>query len=161
MRLDIGVMLGRTTAAWMRSFSEAQGLKLLMNLRKRELQIFFNISVRNTRQVLAVDEIHHFRIKLAFLQMSTIHELCNPDSQQVAFLTILSNPPIYHRQLKNFQSTFTGATSWKVEDTWYRQTAVVPTPYNQTPLPTNLRRSGQLIDIGKTCFIVLILLPLQ
>lgn len=154
VRLDIGVLIAETTPSWMRTFGEAQGLRLVVNLRRRELQIFFKVSIRNTRpgieRTITVDEDHDFRIKLTFLQLSTIHELCDPDSQQIAFLTILNSPPIYHRQLKDFRPTFTGATSWKETDTWYRQTAVVHNPYGQTAGPTNLRRSGQLIDIGKT-----------
>lgn len=154
MRLDIGVLIGETTPSWMRTFGEAHGLRLLVNLRRRELQIFFKVSIRNTRlsieRAITVDEDHDFRIKLAFLQLSTIHDLCDPESQQTAFLTILTSPPIYHRQLKDFRPTFTGSTNWKETDTWYRQTAVVHNPYGQIAIPTNLRRSGQVIDIGKS-----------
>ncbi|KAJ5819868.1 hypothetical protein N7474_005459 [Penicillium riverlandense] len=152
VRLDIGVLVGETTPSWMRTFGEAQGLRLLVNLRRRDLQIFFKVSIRNSRpgieRTAIVDEHHDYRIKLAFLQLSTVHELCDPDSQQIAFLITLNSPPIYHRQLKDFRSTFTGATTWKEADTWYRQTAVVHNPYGQSAVPTNLRRSGQVIDIG-------------
>ncbi|KAJ5510324.1 RNA-dependent RNA polymerase eukaryotic-type [Penicillium expansum] len=45
--------------------------------------------------------------------------------------------------------TLTEPLSWREEDSWYRQTAVTHNPNSLKTLPTNLKKTGHIIDLGR------------
>lgn len=133
----------------MRNFEHSAGPRLMVDVRKRALFIFFKVLIHNNRRSSKESEDeHHFRLKIPFLQISLIFEMQYSTSNEVALFTILDSPAVYHRQLRDVKFTFTEEYNWRETDTWYRQASVVHNPYVQNDI-TNLRKTRHIIDIGK------------
>lgn len=160
--LNIGVRLSENSLYWMRGFEDPANPRLMVDVRRRALFVFFKVFVHNNQRAPSSSpEVEYdFRLKIDFLQLTRIFEQHDSTSKPVSLLTILDNPPIYHRRLGDVKSTFTDEMSWREADTWYRQTSVVHNPWLQNDIATNIRRSGQIIDIGKQCAAIFLLHPL-
>ncbi|KAJ5114750.1 RNA-directed RNA polymerase (Sad-1) [Penicillium alfredii] len=152
--LSIGVPLSGSTIHWMRSAQDLTRPNLIVDLKRRAFFITFNtcpLVNQHTQYAGSSAPRDHpqFRLKIPFLQLTRIFELCDPISQQVSFLTILDSPPTYHRLAGNVHASFHSDSTWREADMWFRQTLVFHNATEQLNLPTNLRVAGQIIDIGR------------
>lgn len=123
---------------------------MVLNLRQRNLQVNFSLPIYSNQKFANPADIYHqYRVKIPFPQLGRIFETWDHNSGCLSHLTILEDPPCYHRRVKNIASTFIDHNSWKEADTWFRQTSIVHNPYGLASSPVSLRRIRPIIDIGE------------
>ncbi|KAL4922233.1 RNA dependent RNA polymerase-domain-containing protein [Aspergillus aurantiobrunneus] len=146
--LDIGVLVNETTMMPMRTvgLSTNGSASLVLNLRRKDLLIYFELAIPNTAGRLAQQE---YRLRVPFSQLDRFFQTQNRSTGGISHFTFLSSPPIYHRRIRNIENTFIEETSWRESDTWYRQAHIVHNPQGLATLPVSLRRQNPIIDIGR------------
>lgn len=124
---------------------------VVLDLKRRALFVYFQLPIFNSKYkpTSTADVYQEYCLKIPFPQLTRIFQTRDPVSGCASHLTFLESPAIYHRRIKNIQSTFIDETSWRDSDTWYRQTQVVRNPQAQATLPISLRKQNPVIDIGK------------
>lgn len=130
---------------FMQSFPAASHPRFVVNAKFKCLFIYFKVGIRGSGKPDLTQ--HEYRLKITFLQLSEIFE--RTAHNQTSFFIILASAIICHRKVSNVQITFTEPRSWREEDTWYRQTAVAHNPSVLRNATTNLKKSGQVIDLGE------------
>jgi RNA-dependent RNA polymerase len=150
-RFDVGVLLDEFTTCAMRTFHKETNPKVVVDVRSKVLHAYFSVTVHEARPFIpSAPEVSlsTFRLKIPFLQLARVWELPESDSGEVSLIIILDSPPIYHRQSTDILSTFSTLTSWRDTDLWQRQTCIAHNTGAQVQAKTNLRRSGQIVDLG-------------
>lgn len=139
----------------MRVFQSSDILKAVIDVQDRWLHIFFDCKIQQSafRQSLPADVLNGlersvFRLKIPFVELSQIWGSFDNESAEYSLMTILNSPPILHRQISDFRSTFTVPKTWRESDTWFRQVTVSHNPLRQASTTTSLHKPGQIIDIG-------------
>lgn len=135
----------------MRTFHQEANLNVVVDVRSKVLHAYFNVTVHEARPfVPGAPEVSpsRFRLKIPFLQLARVWETYESDSDEVSLIVILDSPPIYHRQSSNILDTFSTHSSWRDTDLWQRQTCIAHNLGAQDQAKTNLRRSGQIVDLG-------------
>jgi len=124
---------------------------LVLDLKRRALFIYFRLPIFSSiyKPTSSADVYQEYRLKIHFSQLTKIFQTRDSLSGCTSHFTFLESPAIYHRRIKNIQSTFVDGTSWRDGDTWYRQTHVVHNPHAQATLPISLQKRNPVIDIGK------------
>ncbi|KAJ5594295.1 uncharacterized protein N7459_000503 [Penicillium hispanicum] len=150
-RIEMGVRIQDSTIHFMHTLDKAASPHLVLNVPMRALFLYFQIAIEGTQSTEqgASAPKSLFRQKIGFHQLGKIWELYDSNTQELSFLTIMDSPAIYHRQVKDIMSTFTGGRSWREPDTWYRQTGLTHNPSLQKKLPTNLCKREQIVDLGR------------
>ncbi|OOQ81566.1 putative RNA-directed RNA polymerase (Sad-1) [Penicillium brasilianum] len=151
-RFDVGVLLDEFTTCAMRTFQKEASPKVVVDVRSKVLHAYFSVTVHEARPFIpSVPEVSPstFRLKIPFLQLTRVWETHEPDSDEVSLIIILDSPPIYHRQSTDILSTSSTHTSWRDTDLWQRQTCIAHKTGVQDLVKTNLRRSGQIVDLGR------------
>lgn len=137
----------------MQTFAANAHPRFVVDVKKKCIFIYFKVALRGSISgpEPAFGELtqHDYRLKITFLQLSEVFEQFDKISQQASLLIVLDSSVICHRKVKNIQMTFTEPRSWREEDTWYRQTAVAHNPIFLKSVTTNLKRHGQVIDLGE------------
>lgn len=139
----------------MRVFQDSYVLKAIIDVQDRWLHIFFDCKIQQSalRQSHTADALDGlepsvFRLKIPFVELSQIWGSFENESTEYSLMTILSSPPILHRQIADFNTSFTAPKTWRESDTWFRQVTVSHHPLRQASISTSLHRPGQIIDIG-------------
>lgn len=124
---------------------------LVLDLKRKALFVYFQLPIFNSiyKPTSSVDVYQEYCLKIPFSQLMKIFQTRDLVSGCTSHFTFLESPAIYHRRIKNIQSTFVDEASWRDGDTWYRQTHVVHNPQAQATLPISLRKQNPVIDIGK------------
>ncbi|CAG8234887.1 unnamed protein product [Penicillium salamii] len=152
-QVDIGVLLNESKVHSMQTFAANAHPRFVVDVKKKCIFIYFKVALRGSISgpEPAFGELtqHDYRLKITFLQLSEVFEQFDKISQQASLLIVLDSSVICHRKVKNIQMTFTEPRSWREEDTWYRQTAVAHNPIFLKSVTTNLKRHGQVIDLGR------------
>jgi RNA-dependent RNA polymerase len=153
MSIDVGVLKNHNTMLSLRSIQEGllQTPRLVVNLEHREVVVFFQLGVFNRHQkaTRAQDTFQDYRLKLSFGQLKRILQTRpNELGSSISHIISIDTPPVYHRRLKDINSTFS-VNSWRDADTWFRQTDIVHIPENLARLPISLRKHASIINIGK------------
>ncbi|KAL5332831.1 RNA dependent RNA polymerase-domain-containing protein [Aspergillus crustosus] len=143
--LDIGVLADETTMMSMRTVRSLanENATLILDLGRKDLLVYFQLLIAGTGQP------QEYRLKVPFSQLDRFFQTRNSLTRGCSHITFLGSPPVYHRRLKNIESTFSEETSWREWDVWFRQTHVVHTPQKLATLPVCLRRQNPIIDIGR------------
>lgn len=135
----------------MRTFQKEASPQVVVDVRSKVLHAYFSVTVHEARPFIpSAPEVSPstFRLKIPFLQLTRVWETHEPGSGEVSLIIILDSPPIYHRQSTDILSTFSTHTSWRDTDLWQRQTCIAHKTGAQDLVKTNLRRSGQIVDLG-------------
>jgi RNA-dependent RNA polymerase len=125
---------------------------LVLDLKKMELVIFFQIAIINHRKPAGPpgDFFHDYRLKIQLSQLKKIIQVQNVAENSTSHIIVLNIPPIYHRRLKEIASTFTEPkNSWRDADTWFRQTDIVAMTNDLALRPISLRKRAALVNIGE------------
>ncbi|CAG8291982.1 unnamed protein product [Penicillium olsonii] len=150
-QVDIGVLLSETTTHFMQSFTAAARPRFVVDVRLKCIFIYFKVGLRGSGPGPTKGDLtqHDYRLKITFLQLSEVFERFDKISQQASLLIVLDSSVICHRKVKDLQMTFTEPRIWREEDSWYRQTTVAHNPIFLRNAATNLKRPGQIIDLGR------------
>ncbi|RDW86205.1 uncharacterized protein DSM5745_02847 [Aspergillus mulundensis] len=143
--VDIGVLVDETTMVPMRTVRSltTPNASLVLDLRKKNLVVYFELHPLSSPVPLK------YRLTIRFSQLDRFFQAENLTTEGVSHFTFLSSPPIYHRQIRHTQNTFTNETSWRETDTWFRQAHIVHNPQELATVPVNLRKLNPIIDIGR------------
>ncbi|KKK16507.1 hypothetical protein ARAM_000426 [Aspergillus rambellii] len=146
--MDIGILVNDTTMRPMRTVGSGlnENTSLVLNLRRKDMLVYFQISTHGAPNILV---FHEYRLRVPFSQLDRFFQSKNPSTGVISHFTVLESPPIYHRRIKNIETTFIEESTWRESDTWFRQTHIVHNPQTLVTLPVNLRRQDQIIDIGR------------
>ncbi|KAL4892921.1 RNA dependent RNA polymerase-domain-containing protein [Aspergillus ambiguus] len=150
---DIGVLYDETTMLHMRTVNLSTQTPLVLDLKARalwiyfDLQLYYPVNPRNKEQ--SVLDTQHYRLKIPLVQLTRIFQTEDSESGETAHFIFLDSPPIYHRRLKNVNSTFMEDTNWRESDTWFRQTHIIHNPHKATSLPVGLKKTKPVVDIGR------------
>ncbi|KAL2868435.1 RNA dependent RNA polymerase-domain-containing protein [Aspergillus lucknowensis] len=145
--IEIGVLLNETTMMPMRTVGSADGqVSLVLNLRRKDLLVYFNLSISSSGQQIPPQE---YRLRVPFSQLDKFFQTVDSSTGSISHYTFLNSPPMYHRRIKNIKNTFIEETSWREADTWFRQAQIVHNPQELATLPVSLRRRNPVIDIGR------------
>ncbi|PYH98795.1 putative RNA-directed RNA polymerase (Sad-1) [Aspergillus ellipticus CBS 707.79] len=151
--MSVGVMLNETTLMPMKTLPHgpAGSPFILLDLRQRSLFVYFQLQLfsSNTKSISIHETYESYRVRIPLRQMSKIFQTSNITSGLVSQITILDSPPLYHRRIRNLDSTFIEDGSWRDWDCWYRQTYIISNPMELSTLPISLQRQRPLIDIGR------------
>ncbi|KAI3131609.1 hypothetical protein CBS147326_5572 [Penicillium roqueforti] len=148
VQVDIGVLLGPSTIHSMQSFNNLAYPRFVVDVMRKCLFLYFKVGIRGSET--AADVIQHdYRVKITFLQLSQIYQQYDKATREHSFVIVLGSAAIWHRKAKEIQSTLTEPLSWREEDSWYRQTSVTHNPNLLKNLPTNLKKTGHIIDLGR------------
>ena len=150
-RFDIGVLMDESTTCAMRTFQPDANPKMAVDVRSKSLYGYFSVTIHEPRPFRpAVSEVSPstFRLKIPFLQLGRVWEIDGPNSYEKSIIIILDSPPICHRLSADIQGSFTSSSTWRDTDRWLRQTAIVHNLGSQDQARTNLRRTGQIVDLG-------------
>lgn len=132
----------------MQSFNNLAYPRFVVDVMRKCLFLYFKVGIRGSET--AADVIQHdYRVKITFLQLSQIYQQYDKATREHSFVIVLGSAAIWHRKAKEIQSTLTEPLSWREEDSWYRQTSVTHNPNLLKNLPTNLKKTGHIIDLGK------------
>lgn len=147
-QVDIGVLLNESTLHFMQSFPTTSHPRFVVNVKLKCLFLYFKVAIRGSDKSDLTQ--HDYRVKITFLQLSDVFEKIDEASKQkqTSLFIILDSAVICHRKVGNVQITFTEPRSWREEDAWYRQTSVTHNPTFVNNITTNLKKSGQVIDLG-------------
>lgn len=147
VQVDIGVPLGPSTVHSMQSFTNLAFPRCVVDVMRKCLLLYFKVGIRGSE---ATDVMQHdYRVKITFLQLTRIYQQYDKATREHSFLIVLDSAAIWHRKAKDIQSTVTEPLSWREEDSWYRQTSVTHNPNSLKNLPTSLKKTGHIIDLGK------------
>ncbi|KAL4863777.1 hypothetical protein BDV12DRAFT_201783 [Aspergillus spectabilis] len=146
--MDIGVLVDETTMMSMRTVrsSTNENAPLVLDLRRKEMLVYFQLPIVGTGHRLPPQE---YRLSVRFSQLDRFFQTRNSSTGGFSHFTFLGSPPIYHRRIRNIESTFLEKTSWYESDTWFRQAHIVHNPQELATLPVSLRRQNPIIDIGR------------
>ncbi|KAL4942211.1 hypothetical protein BDV06DRAFT_235547 [Aspergillus oleicola] len=146
--LDIGVLVDETTMMPMRTVGSTTNgnAYLALNLKYKDLLVYFDVPAPSVGSRLPPQE---YRLKVPFSQLDKFYQVKDPSNCTISHFTFLSSPPMYHRRIKDIDTTFIEETSWRESDTWFRQTNIVYKPQRLANLPVSLRRQNPIIDIGR------------
>ncbi|KAJ5970641.1 uncharacterized protein N7479_000559 [Penicillium vulpinum] len=147
VQVDIGVLLGPSTIHSMQSFNNLAYPRCVVDVMRKCLLLYFKVGIRGSDTADVTQ--HDYRVKITFLQLTQIYQQQDKDTRQRSFLIVLDSAAIWHRKAKDIRSTLTEPLSWREEDSWYRQTSVTHNPNSLKNLPTNLKKSGHIIDLGR------------
>ncbi|KAJ6178906.1 hypothetical protein N7519_009367 [Penicillium mononematosum] len=147
VQVDIGVLLGLSTFHSMQSLTNLAYPRCVVDVMRKCLFLYFRVGIRGSD---TADVNHHdYRVKITFLQLTQIYQQYDKATREHSFLIVLDSAAIWHRKAKDIQSTLTEPLSWREEDSWYRQTSVTHNPNSLKTLPTNLKKAGHIIDLGR------------
>ncbi|KAJ5357535.1 RNA-dependent RNA polymerase eukaryotic-type [Penicillium brevicompactum] len=149
MQVDIGVLLNESTLHFMQNFPAATQPRCVVSLQSKCLFLYFKVGIRGSGPARADLIQHDYRLKITFLQLSEVFKTFDDATQQTSLLIVLDDSVICHRKVKNPHITFNESRAWREEDSWYRQTTVTHNPSSQKNATTNLKRTGQVIDLGR------------
>ncbi|PLB52422.1 RNA-directed RNA polymerase (Sad-1) [Aspergillus steynii IBT 23096] len=152
--MEVGVLLDDKTFQPRRTVGQGpkENAFVVLDLKSRALYIRFQLAVSFSSKPTAnqpSEPYQEYRLKIAFVQLTEIHQAADPASGAVTHFTVLDSPPVYHRRITNVASTFIDDNNWREADSWYRQTYIVHRPLDLASLPISLRRGNSLIDIGR------------
>ncbi|KAJ5154575.1 uncharacterized protein N7500_010014 [Penicillium coprophilum] len=147
IQVDIGILLGRSAVHSMQSFNNLAYPRCVVDVIRKCLVLYFKVGIRGSETADVTQ--HDYRVKITFLQLSQIYRQYDIATRQHSFLIVLESAAIWHRKAKDVQSTLTEPLSWREEDSWYRQTSVTHNPNSLKNLPTNLKKLGHIIDLGR------------
>ncbi|CAG8265197.1 unnamed protein product [Penicillium salamii] len=152
-QVDIGVLLNESKVHFMQTFAATAHPRFVVDVKLKCIFIYFKVALRGSVSGPgpAMGDLtqHDYRLKITFLQLSEVFEQFDKISQQASLLIVLDSSVICHRKVNNIQMTFTEPRSWREEDSWYRQTTVAHNPIFLKSATTNLKRHGQVIDLGR------------
>ncbi|KAJ5769129.1 hypothetical protein N7520_003688 [Penicillium odoratum] len=148
-KLNIGVCPKENSFCTLRSFEQSDSLKAVLDVKNRSLFIYFKLAIRQTgvKTQGPLGSPSLFRIRVKFFELSKVWKMKNNDTGDPSYVIVLNAPPVIHRQARS--PTFGSEITWRSSDTWLRQTSVVHNPLSQGSITTNLRKSGQIIDMGR------------
>ncbi|KAJ5372624.1 hypothetical protein N7517_004630 [Penicillium concentricum] len=147
VQVDIGILLGRSAVHYMQSFNNLAYPRCVIDVMRKCLVLYFKVGIRGSETADVTQ--HDYRVKIPFIQLSQIYQRYYKPARQHSYLIVLDSAAIWHRKAKDIQSTLTEPLSWREEDSWYRQTSVTHNPNSLKTLPTNLKKSGHIIDLGR------------
>lgn len=147
--MDIGVVVDETTMMPMRTVGSSTNgaVFLLLNLRRKDLYIYFELHIPSTARPSSPEE---YRLRIPFSQLDRFFQTQNTSTGAVSHFTFLSSPPMYQRRIRNIETTFIEEMSWRESDTWFRQAQIVHNPQGLATLPASLRKQNPIIDIGES-----------
>lgn len=145
--MDIGVLLDDSTVHFMQSFSTTTHPRFVVNVKLKCLFLYFKVGIRMATSSDLTQ--HEYRLKITFLQLGEVFERLDQASHQMSLYIVLDSSVICHRKVGNYKMIFTEPRSWREEDAWYRQTSVAHNPSLLKNITTNLKKSGQVIDLGQ------------
>ncbi|KAJ5426050.1 hypothetical protein N7465_001120 [Penicillium sp. CMV-2018d] len=147
VQVDIGVLLGPSTVHSMQSFTNLAFPRCVVDVMRKCLLLYFKVGIRGSETADVTQ--HDYRVKITFLQLTQIYQQYDKATREHSFLIVLDSAAIWHRKAKDIQSTVTEPLSWREEDSWYRQTSVTHNPNSLKNLPTSLKKTGHIIDLGQ------------
>ncbi|KAK4865429.1 hypothetical protein LT330_009540 [Penicillium expansum] len=147
VQVDIGVLLGPSTVHSMQSFTNLAYPRCVVDVMRKCLLLYFKVGIRGSETADVTQ--HDYRVKITFLQLTQIYQQYDKATREHSFLIVLDSAAIWHRKAKEIRMTLTEPLSWREEDSWYRQTAVTHNPNSLKTLPTNLKKTGHIIDLGR------------
>ncbi|KGO40249.1 RNA-dependent RNA polymerase, eukaryotic-type [Penicillium expansum] len=147
VQVDIGVLLGPSTVHSMQSFTNLAYPRCVVDVMRKCLLLYFKVGIRGSETADVTQ--HNYRVKITFLQLTQIYQQYDKATREHSFLIVLDSAAIWHRKAKEIRMTLTEPLSWREEDSWYRQTAVTHNPNSLKTLPTNLKKTGHIIDLGR------------
>ncbi|CAI7578194.1 unnamed protein product [Penicillium glandicola] len=147
VQVDIGVLLGPSTVHSMQSFNNVTYPRFVVDVMRKCLFLYFKVGIRGSDTADVTQ--HDYRVKITFLQLSQIYQRYDRSKREQSLLIFLDSAAIWHRKSNDIRSTLTEPLSWREEDSWYRQTSVTHNPNLLKSLPTNLKKSGHVIDLGR------------
>lgn len=155
--MEIGVLLDEKTFRPRRTVGQGpkENAFVVLDLKSRTLFVRFRLAVSFPSKTAANEpnELYQeYRLKIALVQLTEIHQTADPATGEVSHFTVLDSPPVYHRRISNVADTFIGDNHWRESDSWYRQTYIVHRPSDLVTLPISLKRGNALIDIGEYFF---------
>lgn len=136
----------------MRTFHRDAEPKMAVDVRSKALLACFSVTVHEVRPFTPGSpdiSPSAFRLKIPFLQLVRVWEVHQPNSHEFSLTIILDSPPLYHRQSTDILATFGAQSSWRETDLWMRQTSIAHSLGAQDQARVSLRKSGQIIDLGK------------
>jgi RNA-dependent RNA polymerase len=153
--MDVGILKNQTTMFVLRSIRDGlhQVPRIVINLERREIAIFFQLGIFNRQQKTTTveDTFQNHRLKLPLGQLKRIFQTrTNSSGASLSHIINTGTPPVYHRRSQNIGSTFGSDNTWRDSDTWFRQTDIVHVQENLVQLPISLRKYASIINIGKT-----------
>ncbi|KAJ5967824.1 hypothetical protein N7501_004072 [Penicillium viridicatum] len=147
VQVDIGVLLGPSTVHSMQSFTNLAFPRCVVDVMRKCLLLYFKVGIRGSETADVTQ--HDYRVKITFLQLTQIYQQYDKATREHSFLIVLDSAAIWHRKAKDIQSTVTEPSGWREEDSWYRQTSVTHNPNSLKNLPTSLKKTGHIIDLGR------------
>ncbi|KAF4771917.1 hypothetical protein HAV15_004558 [Penicillium sp. str.  len=147
VQVDISVLLGPSTVHSMQSFTNLAFPRCVVDVMRKCLLLYFKVGIRGSETTDVTQ--HDYRVKITFLQLTQIYQQYDKATREHSFLIVLDSAAIWHRKAKDIQSTLTEPLSWREEDSWYRQTSVTHNPNSLKNLPTSLKKTGHIIDLGR------------
>ncbi|EKV21105.1 RNA-directed RNA polymerase (Sad-1), putative [Penicillium digitatum] len=147
VQVQIGVLLGPSTVHALQSFTNLAYPRCVVDVMRRCLLLYFKVGIRGSETADVTQ--HDYRVKITFLQLTQIYQQYDKATSENSLLIILDSAAIWHRKAKDMQSTLAEPMSWREEDSWYRQTAVTHNPNSLKTLPTNLKKTGHIMDLGR------------
>lgn len=132
--------------------SMASPPSLVINLRKREIEVHFPILLDSASRTGA--RIRHYRFPVSFDESPQIWKLEDNARAGISYIIHVRNPPWYSRRLETALSAshVKDAKTWREDDLWTRQTDIVVhkstfDAINATPV--TLRKNLNRVNIAR------------
>ncbi|KMP00255.1 RNA-directed RNA polymerase Rdp1 [Coccidioides immitis RMSCC 2394] len=149
-KLDFGTLIDKDMMLSLRTVDSSRmgQIRFIVDLNRREIVVFFNLSFFDPRLSSRSPLIYSYRFRIPFVHLSRV--LRTKELGDSSLVIVLDTPPIYHRRLNDVTVTFSDTeNTWKESDCWFRQTDI---PYSQNEAaqaPLSLRKAQSLINIGR------------
>ncbi|KMU81659.1 RNA-directed RNA polymerase Rdp1 [Coccidioides immitis RMSCC 3703] len=147
-KLDFGTLIDKDMMLSLRTVDSSRmgQIRFIVDLNRREIVVFFNLSFFDPRLSSRSPLIYSYRFRIPFVHLSRV--LRTKELGDSSLVIVLDSPPIYHRRLNDVTVTFSDTeNTWKESDCWFRQTDI---PYSQNEAaqaPLSLRKAQSLINI--------------
>ena len=135
--------------------TEALPALVMLNLRRKYLEIQFHVQMIDTRPQEtpghgAHDRTIEYRMRIPLYQIREICEIVHSPEHYALFLN-QDTPPLFYKKSENIESTFDDKTPhWNERCIWNRETDIVYDKEGMRRAPISLYRSQSIVDPGKS-----------
>ena len=141
--VDFGVMYNATTMLGLYEVAgRSKDQMMRLNLHRKTISIEFRLEMANGKYV------ETFRFNIPLSELKVIYQTTVSDAK-AALVISLDHPPCCYRKIGESESHEEGSRLWYEDDAWFRQTDILEDPAAFRRVPTALRKSGSVIDLGR------------
>lgn len=142
--IDFGVRVADSTMMVMQTSTKPNGIKVMLNMWKKELQVTFPLIIDHKEQ--------HYRFKLRISLLGRIHETKGASASERVLVIPFGSPPEFLKKEDDFGKTCKPRDRmWHEWAAWFRETDIVDKSTRQLMKlhPVTSRKDSAIIDIGE------------